>query len=80
MVLPLPVAIIATRQVNNTKALQSVQLFPIKSSAFDLAINKIYSFLHTLALHEKTMKPVRFSPQGNAVIDAPSIEDVAKVG
>ncbi len=79
MVLPLPVAIIATRQVNNTKALQSIQLYPIKSSSFDLAVNKIYAFLFSVTNHEKTMKPVRFSPQGNAVIDAPSIDDLAKV-
>ncbi len=80
MAIPLPVVTLATRTVNNTKIVQTIQLFPVKTSALDLTMNKVLGFLHVLSKIDKVNKPQRYTAQGTIAMDAvSSVEELAKV-
>lgn len=77
--IPLPVPVIASLNVPNTKAIKTIQIFPVKSSTFESAFTRLNQLFNRILLHEKVSKPAKFSPYGNALVDIPSIEDLMKV-
>jgi hypothetical protein len=77
--IPLPVTTIGMMNVPTSKAIKSIQLFPVRSTSFQDAITAINQLFNKIIYHEKTARPMKFSPLGTPWIDCPTIEDLTKV-
>jgi hypothetical protein len=77
--IPLPVPTLATMNIPSTKAVKTVQLFPVKFTSFDAAFTKLNQIFNRFVHHEKTAKPSRFSSSGTPWVDSASFEELCKV-
>lgn len=80
MALPLPVLTIATRVVVcQPDHVQSLQIYATRATVLSTVLDKYHRLVHLLSQHEKVPKPLRYSLHGTVIVDAGSIDDLARV-
>jgi len=78
--LPLPVLTFGTRHFSGLPdTTQTVHAIASRSSTLDGALDKYKYLIRALVQHEKVVKPVKYSIAGTAFVDAPSVEEVARI-
>lgn len=81
MMIPLPVITLLRRDFGYLTGGQVIQLFPIKTTDLDLAIEKLRRVCKHLSKHKKIMLPRRYSENGTFCLEATAnIEEVLQVG
>lgn len=79
-VLPLPVITFGTRHFSNLPdSTQTLQVISTRSSTLDGALDKYNYLLRALTQHEKVVKPMKYSLHGTTIIEAPAIEEIARI-
>eukprot|EP00981_Chlorochromonas_danica_P008316 scaffold2111_cov167-Ochromonas_danica.AAC.5 len=80
MMIPLPVITLLKRDFGYLAGGQVIQLFPVKTTDLDLAIEKLRRLCKHLSKHKKIMLPRRYSESGTFCLEATAnIEEVLQI-
>lgn len=77
--IPLPVPAIHMHNVSSGAGFQTIHLYPIRSTSFELALNKLNTFTCKLIQHNKLHKPTLWTRLSTPYFDNAQFEDAIKV-